>query len=233
MVRLIECNWRTEVLNGKTVYDPQEDESIMEFYRQWVSPCQRCIEEINYFVSKRFEVQGSDKFQRYCMEAKNILSGHNPFFDDADNADHWAKVTMFLFPQPRPVRVDDDGRMFEESGNQLAVPGLDQERVLRVREEMRSGQRRTLKEVIESQNHNGIRDISQSRSGEGTSDLPVWLQRVVEVHLQRLAQSSPADVPGVSSCPSFEKGGMVSEFDPRSDRSDVPSHRGFFWIQSR
>ena len=146
MVRLIECNWRTEVLNGKTVYDPQEDESIMEFYRQWVSPCQRCIEEINYFVSKRFEVQGSDKFQRYCMEAKNILSGHNPFFDDADNADHWAKVTMFLFPQPRPVRVDDDGRMFEESGNQLAVPGLDQERVLRVREEMRSGQRRTLKE---------------------------------------------------------------------------------------
>jgi len=168
MVRLVEHNWRTEVLNGKTLYDPREDESIMDLYRQWELPCQRCVDGIKYFVSKRFKVQGGDKFQSYCMEAKNTLSGHNPFFDDVDNADHWAKVTAFLFPRPRPVRMDAEGRIFEMSGEQLVVPGLDQERVLKVREEMRDGQRRTLKEATESRNHNCIRDISPSGSREGT-----------------------------------------------------------------
>lgn len=155
-VRLIEHNWRTQVMEGKTLYDPNEDNEIMDLYRQWMLPCQRCTNQIDSFISRRFPVQGGDEFKKNYMEARNILAGHNPFFDDDDNATRWAGLTAFLRPQPRTVHVDDDGRIFDASGDELSIPGLEPKRMLQARDEMRTGTRRTLNEIIASRNRNGI-----------------------------------------------------------------------------
>ena len=132
-VRLVETNWRKEVLEGKTVYDPKDEALILDYFRQWSAPCHRCHQEIMRFQSKTTKIDGADRFLSHCTEAKEILAGHNPFFDEASNASRWASITEFLRPKARPVRVDEQGRLFEMNGEQFVFPGLEPERVRRLK----------------------------------------------------------------------------------------------------
>ncbi len=148
MVRLVEKNWRTEVIEGKTLYEPREEASIMHFYREWSAPCERCIDEIDQIRSTRSRVEGAEQFKSHCAEAKRILAGESPFFDDVNNASRWAAVTAFLRPNVRPVRIDEDGRIFEMSGEQLHIPGLEPADVLEALEDEREGRLYSLDEVV-------------------------------------------------------------------------------------
>ncbi len=129
-LRLVEQNWRSEVLEGKTLYHPKEEASMLESYRRWSAPCERCLNEIAHFDAVLVAVEGADQFKRYYIDVKQILAGNNPFFHDANNAVRWAGVTGFLNPKPRAVRVDEEGRMSETTGEPLAFPGLEPERIL-------------------------------------------------------------------------------------------------------
>jgi hypothetical protein len=155
-VRLIEHNWRTEVIEGKTPYDPEEARTIREFLAQWVQPCRRCLDEINLFESKGFEVRGSKEFKRHCAEAVDILGGHNPFFEDADKAGRWAALTAKHRVAIRPVEVDESGRIFERTGERFTMPGLEPTDILEAIEDEHAGRVRPLREIVASRGQHGI-----------------------------------------------------------------------------
>jgi hypothetical protein len=56
----------------------------------------------------------------------------------------------------RPVRVDDQGRIFEMTGEQFIMPGLEPDTILRALEDARLGRIRSLKDIIASRNYHGI-----------------------------------------------------------------------------
>ena len=114
----VERNSRKEVLDGKTIFDPSEEASIMAFFSQWLAPCDRCMAEIERFASAGTTIDGGDRFRGYCEEARKVLWDAVRFFDDANDAARWDRVTAFIRPDPRAVRVEmkershfrDDGR---------------------------------------------------------------------------------------------------------------------------
>jgi hypothetical protein len=155
-IRLIERNWRTEVLDQKTPYDPNEAQSIMDFYKQWAMPCHRCLEEIKSVESEGGLVHGAKRFRRYCEQAADIVLGDNPFFDDAETAGRWAALTAKHRKPCRPVVVDSDGRIFEADGERFNMPGLTPGEILEALEDERAGRMRSLKDIVASRNQHGI-----------------------------------------------------------------------------
>jgi hypothetical protein len=59
-------------------------------------------------------------------------------------------------PAIRPVRVDESGRIFEMTGEQIVMPGLEPEAILESFEDERAGRMRSLKDIIASRNQHGI-----------------------------------------------------------------------------
>jgi hypothetical protein len=57
---------------------------------------------------------------------------------------------------PRPVRIDENGRIFEMSGEQIILSGLAPEEVLKSLEDERCGRTRPLREIIAARVGNGI-----------------------------------------------------------------------------
>jgi hypothetical protein len=157
-VRLIEHNWRTEVLEGKTPYDPGEEKSIGDMLRQWMKPCPQCLEEIQFLGDQGVKVRSAVNFQAHCKAASEILAGRNAFFDDQEKAWKWSVLTAGYRPSPRPVRVDDAGRVFEMTGERYVPAGLTQEDVRRAFSGVGEGRTRTLNEIMATQVKNGLRD---------------------------------------------------------------------------
>jgi hypothetical protein len=155
-VRLVEGNWRTEVIYGKTLYDPDEEASIMDFFREWSAPCDRCLREIDRISAKPSRIAGANRFKDNCTEARRVLAGQSPFFDDASNAARWTRVTAFLHPSPCPVIVDDGGRIIEMTGEQLNIPGLEPTKVLKALDDERAGRLHSFDEVVASLNQHEI-----------------------------------------------------------------------------
>jgi hypothetical protein len=156
-VRLIEHNWRTEIIEGLIPYDANEDRSILAFYRQWLEPTQRCLSEIRQLRSMGVEVAGSREFEEYCAEAPCILKGDSPFFEDASQAGLWAARTSQSRESIRPVEVDQAGRIFELSGARFHMPGLEPAAVLEALEDERAGRTRSLTDIIASRDEHGLR----------------------------------------------------------------------------
>jgi hypothetical protein len=154
VIRSVDHNWRTAVTSGKTRFDPKDAEDHEGYFREWLVPTARCVKEIESFVVRGFTVQGANEFEQNCMEARRYLLGQTAFFDDAKNAARWNKLTSFLRPQPGSICIDDEGRIFDTNGQQVVRPGLDAARMLKARDEMRGGRRRSLKEIIASRTHN-------------------------------------------------------------------------------
>ncbi len=61
-----------------------------------------------------------------------------------------------ILPSPRPVRVDEEGRLFEMDGTPIIMPGLEPEHILKGLEDARAGRLRSLEEYIASRKSNGI-----------------------------------------------------------------------------
>jgi hypothetical protein len=59
-------------------------------------------------------------------------------------------------PAIRPVMVDESGRIFEMTGEQIVMPGLEPEAILESFEDERAGRMRSLKDIIASRNQDGI-----------------------------------------------------------------------------
>jgi hypothetical protein len=59
-------------------------------------------------------------------------------------------------PSIRPVAVDDSGRIFEMTGEQIRMPGLEPQDILDAIEDERAGRTRSLKGIIASRNRHGI-----------------------------------------------------------------------------
>jgi hypothetical protein len=51
-------------------------------------------------------------------------------------------------PNPRPIRVDEQGRMFEMTGEPIIVPGLEPDKVLKGMADDAAGRTRPLSEII-------------------------------------------------------------------------------------
>jgi hypothetical protein len=151
-VRTIERHWRAEVIEGRTPYDPEEERLVADYLRQWCRPCHRCRDEIESFRLKGLEVRGSRRFEKYCAEAQDILEGGGPFFDDAEKAGRWAALTAEHRQSPRPVRIDEEGRIFEVTGERFLMPGLTPDEVREGISDVNAGRTRPLKEIIAARN---------------------------------------------------------------------------------
>jgi hypothetical protein len=156
MIRRVESNWRTEVLSGKTLFDPNEEKQILGFFSEWLVPMERCVAEIKVLSGRHAAVEGSDEFRKNCVEAKNVVVGRSSFFDDAGNAERWEGVTSFMRPKAESIRVDELGQIFDSTGTQIIAPGLEPDKVRESRSKIRSGRRRTYQEVVASQAPDGI-----------------------------------------------------------------------------
>ena len=55
------------------------------------------------------------------------------------------------WPNPRPIRVDERGRMFEATGEPIIVPGLEPDKVLKGLADASAGRTRPLSEIIAEQ----------------------------------------------------------------------------------
>lgn len=147
-VRLIEKNWRREVLEGKTPYDPNEDRSIMELYRQWAVPCRRCLNEINGFKAQGFSVRGERAFTKNCSEVSDILSGNRNPFENSEQARLWAALTANTRQNPREVRVDEHRFIFDTNGNRIVMSGLEPEEILQGIADVENGRVHSLKDIV-------------------------------------------------------------------------------------
>jgi len=155
-VRLIEHNWRTEVLERKTPFDPHDAKSIGELYAQWAQPCRRCLDEIKVLEEKKFDVRGTKEFREHCTEVSEIIQGNNPFFEDAKLAGQWAALAAKYREAIRPVEVDTSGRIFEVTGERFNMPGLEPADILEAIEDERAGRVYSLKEIVASRKQHGI-----------------------------------------------------------------------------
>lgn len=142
----IESNWRAEVLDGRTPYDPNEDRSIGEMYAQWSAPCQRCLREVRRF--RGFVIRGSKEFARHCDEVGEILSGVRKPFEDPDRLARWEQIVASSRPNPRPIRIDDQGRIFELSGSRFTMRGLEPEVILQGLADAEAGRLIPLSRII-------------------------------------------------------------------------------------
>lgn len=154
-VRTIEHNWRAEVLEGKTPYDPKEENSIVDMLRQWMTPCPQCLKESKSLEQQGIKVRGSVIFRAYHAAAAEILAGRNGFFDDAETAWKWSILTAKFRTSPRVVRMDEAGRLYEMTGERFVPIGITPERVLRAFADVDERQTRTLDEIIASRATNG------------------------------------------------------------------------------
>lgn len=59
-------------------------------------------------------------------------------------------------PSPRPVRVDEAGRIFEMSGEPIVMTGLAPENILKGIEDERAGRLRSLEEYLASRDQHGL-----------------------------------------------------------------------------
>ncbi len=151
-VRGIEQNWRTEVLERKTPYRRDDSESIADLYSQWARECDRCLNEIRGFEAQEMHVRGAREFKAHCAEVTRVLSGDYPFFNDAEKAGKWAALTSELKENPRPVRIGEDGRIFEMTGERFNMPGLEPADILEALEDERAGRLHSYEEVFASCN---------------------------------------------------------------------------------
>jgi len=147
-VRVIERNWRSEVIDGTTPYDPRDDASIMDFYRIWFAPSRRFLDEIRLRRLKKLAVEGADEFEANCKEASAILIGENPFYDDIERAGVWAARTASQRKSIRAVKIDESGRILEQNGERFVMPGLAPEQVRKALEDELAGRMRPLSEII-------------------------------------------------------------------------------------
>jgi hypothetical protein len=156
MIRRVERNWRNAVLTGKTLFDPNEERENLGYFEEWLVPTERCLGEIKVMSRKHPAVEGADEFQKYCVEAKNVVIGRSSFFDNAENAKQWVRVTSFMRPKTELIRVDEQGRIFDSTGKAIVAPGLEPGKVREARSKIQGGRRRTYHELIASQVSDGI-----------------------------------------------------------------------------
>ena len=156
MIRRVEKNWRNEVLTGKSLFDPNEEKQILGFFKEWLTPTERCLGEIKVVSRRHLAVEGADEFQKNCVEAKNVVIGRSSFFDDAENTKRWEGVTSFMRPKAESIRVDEQGRIFDSTEKQIEAPGLEPGKVREACAKIQGGRRRTYEELVVSQAPDGI-----------------------------------------------------------------------------
>jgi hypothetical protein len=94
-----------------------------------------------------------DGFSIDTNQAVGHVSGQG-----AETADRGIARAGGIRPSIRPVVVDESGRIFEVTGEQICMPGLEPQAILDSIEDERAGRTHSLKEIIASRKQHGIRD---------------------------------------------------------------------------
>ena len=155
-VRRIENNWRNEVLDGLTPYSPDDEQSIRAMWTQWLAPTQKCLDEIRTLRESGVKVRGARLFEGYVQAASQILVGNDAFFEDTEKAWRWSALTANFRSSPRPVRVDEQGRMFEITGERFVPPGLTAADVANACSPTDESRARPLRDIIAARAKNGL-----------------------------------------------------------------------------
>jgi hypothetical protein len=96
----LDLNWHTEVYEGRTTYDANQEAVIKEYYRTWVRPAHDVLCDIEALEKVGLTVTGADKFSRNYREAIGLLK------DDADFFGGEALVDL----QDRAIDAHREGR---------------------------------------------------------------------------------------------------------------------------
>jgi hypothetical protein len=155
-VRRIERHWRANVLEGRILHDPGEDRSIRALYSQWFQTSRRCLAEIEEFRGGGFSIRGAKVFEKHYAEAADILGGRVDPFENEAQALLWAARTANSRQDPRPMQVDENGNLFEITGERFVMSGLEPEAVLRGISDAEAGRVRPLKDIISERQTHGV-----------------------------------------------------------------------------
>lgn len=123
---------RESVDRGESPNDWRVDLAHAALYRRWAAPCQAVLDELARFEATGFEVEGAELFRANCRAARRRFVG-----DASTN-------------RPRPVDVDDRGRIFDvETKQRVAATGLEPDRVLQSLADAEAGRLRTFQDVMD------------------------------------------------------------------------------------
>jgi len=102
----------------------------VDLFRKLLKACAAVDEVILKFEKEDYNVEGSSPFRKTWAAIKAI-------------------ARMFeMKTGPRPVLVDDEGRIMEMNGEPIVIPGLEPERILRGIDDAAAGRVRPLTEII-------------------------------------------------------------------------------------
>jgi len=147
-IRLIERNWRAEVSSGQTPYNPTDDQTIRDYYRQWAIPCSRCLKEIQRLRSQVYRIHGVSEFEKNCDSVHEILAHLEKPLLDLEHSSPKSDPLTKAKGNPRAVHVDDSGRIFETTGEELSIAGLEPIKVARGLRDEQAGRLRSLKDIV-------------------------------------------------------------------------------------
>ncbi len=149
-LRLAELLWRKSVLHGECVFDARREREFADSYRLWVRPAPTALKTIASFEACGQSIHGAKEFRDHFSEVSKILAGEDPFFADKAIEARWQRATEFMRPNPQPVQVDSSGRIFDETGKEIVMPGLEPAKILGAFEDERLGRMYSLDEVVAS-----------------------------------------------------------------------------------
>jgi hypothetical protein len=147
-LRLEERAWRMRIIRGEELYDEAVEQKLMDGYNLWSDQSLDLLERIDSIETEQRAIRGEDSFRAHIDEAEEILFENNPIFREGDFAARWYAAIDFRIPKPRPVRVDSEGRIFEMTGEQITMPGLEPDAVLEALEDERAGRLHSLEDVL-------------------------------------------------------------------------------------
>jgi hypothetical protein len=149
-LRLTELLWRKSVLHGECVFDVRREYEFADSYRIWVRPVPIALKRIATFEACGQSIHGGKEFREHFSEASKILAGEDPFFADKAIEARWQRATEFMRPDPQPVQVDSSGHIFDQTGKEIVMPGLEPAKIVRALEDERLGRMYSLDEVVAS-----------------------------------------------------------------------------------
>lgn len=162
-IRLIERNWRREVLAYVTPYDPAEEAAILAMYRQWSRPTAFCLAELKRLNRNGLGVPGAKQFRSNCATVRFILDDGFPFLKDPANRAAWEMARRGRGGTIRPVVVDSNGVVSTPQGERIDDPALPPDRILKAIDASEAGRFRPLA-VIRAERD---RDVLRGRTQRG------------------------------------------------------------------
>jgi hypothetical protein len=155
----LEAKWRSSSPHSEPGADPGTEGVIRRAFLRISSSCSQINEVVAWLESHSCAVESAAEFRDLWRRLDEVVRRLEEPAAPTVGVFEGALTTWIASPRPnpRPVQVDQHGRILEMTGEPIVAPGLEPEAVLRGFADFEAGRVRPLKEII-ARRTNGLRD---------------------------------------------------------------------------